>query len=176
MNPTAPHRKWNPLSPFIVIPLFLLCLYVTLFAPCSSLTNYNPYMQGAVEETLIVPVNIERFTTNQYSEWVTITISGQGQIDSDTTHSSFYEYNTNGSVNRFNGFTIDGQPLIGRGRVFALSAPTPINPLIREYRFLYHVGDEARRIKFLIDNGNPEDNSSFIINVTSRNLVDSPGR
>lgn len=176
MNPTTPRRKWNPLSPFIVIPLFLLCLYVTLFAPCSSLTNYNPYMQEAVEETLILPVNTESLTTNQYSEWVTITISGQGQVDSDTTHSAFTTFNIDGSVNRFNGFTIDDQPLIGRGRVFELLAPTPINPLIRQYRFMYYVGDEERRIKFLIDNGNPDDNSSFIINLTSRDLLVSPGR
>jgi len=174
MNAPPAHKPHAQLPTWVVVALTIMVIIASILYVFISL--YYPYRGKIVEETLIVPVNTERLTTNQYSEWVTITISGQGQIDSNTTHGAFYEYNTNGSVNRFNGFTIDGQPLIGRGRVFALSAPTPINPLIREYRFLYHVGDEARRIKFLIDNGNPEDNSSFIINITSRNLVDSPGR
>lgn len=168
MNTPPVHKSRAQLPTWVVVALTIMVIIASVLYVFISL--YYPYRGEVVEETLIVPVNAEIFTTNHYSGIVTITVSGQGQIDS-RTHNAFTIFNPVGYNEGFHGFTIDGEPLLFR--VFTIQ-PTPINPLIHQYRFTYYVGDEERRIKFLIDNGNLQDNSSFIVEVSSLNKVHPP--
>ncbi|MBL8156400.1 MAG: hypothetical protein JNM70_19625 [Anaerolineae bacterium] len=132
-------------------------------------------MPTPVEETFSLPVNTasDVLTMKMYDKWVTITIWGEGQIDAETRHDAFRSYSSDGSVEGFYGFLVDGEGLILR--VFSL-APARTNQEISEYVFAYPVGDPPRQIAFRMVNGNPDDKSVFIVRVDSRDWLFSPGR
>ena len=65
-----------------------------------------------IEETLEVPVNSigPVYTKNEYSEWVSISISGSVERNGEFSHDAFYHYNDvkQGPQSEFDGFLIDG--------------------------------------------------------------------
>lgn len=128
-----------------------------------------------VKEVIALPVNTiqEVFTSQEYSGYVTIIVRGEGQINSSTRHDAFSMYSADRKLGRFDGFAVDGASLILRA--FSV-VPTPTNYPQHEYRFLYEVGERPQKIAFRIVNGNAEDTSVFIVEVTSENLIFSSGR
>jgi len=67
-----------------------------------------------IEETLEVSLNDPGpvYTKNEYSDWVSISISGSVERDGEVFHDTFYHYNdvTQGPQSEFDGFLIDGIP------------------------------------------------------------------
>jgi hypothetical protein len=158
---------------FIACAQFLV-LFISNPGTWLNYLRYNP-TPTPTEEILRLPVNTDdnKYTSQVYSGWVTITIRGEGQYDAETRHSAFGLYTEDQKLGRFDGFTIDGQGLLLR--VFVM-VPTPIAPTEHEYRFLYWVEAGPRRIGFRMVNGNSADQSEFTVEITSRNLVSSGGR
>ena len=73
-----------------------------------------------IEETLEVSLNDSGpvYTRNEYSDWVSISISGSVERSGEVIHDAFYHYDdvTQGPKTEFDGFLIDGVlPLLGRG-------------------------------------------------------------
>ena len=96
-----------------------------------------------VEETIAIPLNsdIPVFTTHEYSDWVTITISGSVERNDQFYHDAFHEFDDvqNGSQAGFRGFLIDG--------VYAFAFREP-GPNFREdhvYAFIHSVNGFPRR-------------------------------
>ncbi len=170
-----------------LMPLFWICS-VYLGAACIALLIsfegnpdfrrslfYVPETPIVINEMVNLPVNTpsDVLTTNKYSDYVTITVRGEGRIDAKTRHNAFNAFNSDGSINHFNGFTIDGKGLVFRVFTFV---PTPTNRSENEYQFSYYVDSGPRQIAFRMVNGNQEDHSVFVINVLNRNKFAGSGR
>ncbi|MBL8153831.1 MAG: hypothetical protein JNM70_06570 [Anaerolineae bacterium] len=144
--------------------------------PIGMLTSIDGHKTPVpIEETFSLPVNTasDVLTAQMYDSYVTITVWGEGQIDADTWHDAFTEYRRDGSDDDFQGFLVDGQRLAVT--IFSFS-PTRGNPEISEYLFTYYVGDPPRQIAFRMVNGNPDDQSVFLVRVDSRNWLPPPRR
>ena len=67
-----------------------------------------------IEETLEVSLNDTGpvYTDYEYSDWVSISISGSVERNGEVSHDAFYHYNdeTGAPQGEFDGFTIDGVP------------------------------------------------------------------
>lgn len=67
-----------------------------------------------IEETLEVSLNDIKpvYTRNEYSDWVSISISGIVELNGEVFHDAYYHYNdvTQGPQSEFDGFLIDGVP------------------------------------------------------------------
>jgi hypothetical protein len=159
---------------FIACVQFIVISIATNGATLKGL-GVSPTSTLPVEETIELTVNTsqEILTTFQYSGHVTITIRGEGLVGANTYHDAFSRYTADQKLGRFDGFTVDGQGLTLRTFILV---PTPTSYSEHEYRFLYWVGQQPRRIAFRIVNGNEDDDSVFTVEVTSQNLISPGGR
>lgn len=94
-----------------------------------------------IEETLEVAINDTGpvYTKNEYSDWVSISISGSIEGNGEFFHDAFYHYNdaTQGAQSEFDGFLIDGiSASHGHGR--------PDYRYDHTYRFSYALNGYAR--------------------------------
>jgi hypothetical protein len=141
----------------LIIPACLLQGVFIILA----LSNPAPKVE-IKPETIELSVNTSEdvLSSNLYSGYVTIAISGTGQIDEKTRHSVFTIFFEDGTVDHFNGFTLDGEVLYWR---LDPPIPTPTNRQLHEFTFPYSVGEEPRRLAFRMLNGNEQDTSTFTI-------------
>lgn len=170
---------------------YLLSFFSPYFLQQPKLLNIigTAEVPGLVEETLIAPVNTNQnvLTTHSYAGAVTIMISGEGEMDSDTGHDALYHYGKQFEDGKqplyccFEGLIIDDEP-ITRFRFFfgnvhvGSGEPPEYNPQHR-YAFVYQLGSELRKIAFRLTNGNPDTQGSpFTVFVTTENRIYSPGR
>lgn len=94
--------------------LFLVCAVCFLGAVVIFLLS-NPSIitlpLPPIEESIEIPLNSHGpvYTQNEYSNWVSISISGSAEQNGEFFHDAFYQYDEQrGSQNRFRGFLIDG--------------------------------------------------------------------
>jgi len=120
--------------------LFLVCVVCFLGAVVIFLLS-NPSIitlpPPPIEESIEIPLNSQGpvYTENEYSEWVSISISGSVERNGEFFHDAIYQYVDvqQGSQNRFQGFLIDG--------IYAFESRAP-GPGYRDdhiYRFSHSV-------------------------------------
>jgi hypothetical protein len=158
-----------------LIKRIALILGILVIPACliMMLLNSIPRQPVQPKETLELPVNTSEdvLSSNLYSDWVTIAISGTGQIDEKRWHTVFGTYFEDqtfedGSKEHFNGFILDGEVI--KWHLSLEGLPTELtNRELYEYTFPYRVGEEPRRLAFRMLNGNEQDTSTFTIVIWS---------
>jgi hypothetical protein len=169
----------------LAIVLFCACIFIAtlqlllLFVVSSdfrtSLFTVPTPTEIPIEELLtLIPNSYGVLTANKYDGSITITIRGEGKIDSETLFDAFYTYsNSGGNPTSSVKLKIDNQEVLFP--VFTGVLPR-YNPS-HEYSFLYYVGNIPKQVSFQIVSETEETNSGeFVIEISSKDKVSPRGR
>jgi hypothetical protein len=157
---------------FTIIIKIVLLAFICIMSGCGQHTDFT-------EETLILRLNSDNgiTTENEYSGWVTITVSGTGHISDTLQTDALYLIGENnqpieGDTTTRWGILIDTYSLcceVYQHPPFAWA--TNAYNLENRYSFEYYIGTSSRQITFSSGDDTTSDNyGELVVDVTTKPL------
>lgn len=167
MRGKSKHRR-NDWMADVALLLFIIIVTSTVLLDRSELLPIEVLLGisvpvPVVEEIVSVPLNSDAavYTKQEYSNWVSITISGSVERDGEFFHDALVQYDSaQHKLHDFRGFMIDGV------YAFEFRSPSPDYNENHVYRFSHSVNGYLRRM-----DGNENRIIGFqVVNQASRDL------